>query len=104
VARFLKFASRMIQGSRLVVLLGAAVLAAGFAACTVGGGGTDPGDDTEPQCNGPLGAPIPDPTVLDACCTGDVLGHAHCLDAARVPAELAGYVDVCPSGGYCIEF
>lgn len=89
----------MIRLSRALVVVGAWCL----VACTAGSSTVgDDDDDDDGACNGPLGAPIHDLSVLDQCCTDDVLGQAHCLDAATVPAELAAYVDVCPSGGYCI--
>ena len=55
-------------------------------------------------CEGPLGKPlaISEIDAMSACCEAEPDGQAHCLDGAKVPAELQSFVAACPSGGYCI--
>lgn len=60
-------------------------------------------DNATEHCAGPLGKPIP-PSQIDAmatCCQAD-MGHAHCLDASKVPSNIQTYVATCAGGGYCI--
>lgn len=94
------------MGMRAVVF-GSVVLAA--AGCQVGdleatGGSSTGGPDAAPDpasCEGPLGPPILDFSGMEACCQ-DLFGEAHCMDAAQVPEEIAGYVSECAGGGLCI--
>lgn len=76
-----------------------AFLLALVAACSASTDGA-----SKASCEGPLGEPLSlsEIDAMSACCQAEPDGQAHCLDAAKVPAEIRPFVATCETGGYCI--